>query len=88
MKTCEHCGVESHEDSELPITVDWLLTTKAFDVFGYPVLLASSCYPAASFVEVFRDGRVRVGGIFVHCSTRGDLRKLCSALGIELKEGE
>jgi len=85
-----------HADSETPIDEEWLrsvgFTGDDYDMpmpshAGYPgdLSMMTSGWAFITQYEKF-DGEDDDSCVQVRCKTRGDVRRLCAALGIELKE--
>jgi hypothetical protein len=83
MKRCEHCGNETHEDSELPITQEWLVAN------GWPNSSRGLWHVIIGVIIIFNGDMVFVNGYPTdHIRTRGDVRRLCAALGEPLMGGK
>ena len=86
---------EHPADDDEPVTVEWLdaLFTRSCKTHSHPNWRASG-ESRHGFRFVFHDSVLHVGVIFngttgiATCKTRGDVRRLCRALGIELKQPE
>lgn len=91
----EHPPAEHPSDDDEPISEEWLLTVGG--EHGYDGLMIDFFGPDDITMSVFLPdgandtchvgmGRKSNGVPLDHIKTRGDVRRLCAALGIELKE--
>lgn len=77
-------------DDDTPWDIEWLKAV-GFDAWADAVIAAQTRTRLRSkyrgpCLEFCRDGRVKVNGSDVPCTTRGEVRRLCRAIGHKLKE--
>lgn len=76
-------AAEHPPDDSDPLTEQWMRSVGAVDskTYGCLALIVST-----QLYLYFSDGKAGIKGQFVLCCTRGDVRRLCAALGSPLKE--
>lgn len=83
--TLAHAYAAEHPpDDDEPITEEWMRAAGAVEIksVGHVALIIST-----QLYLHYRDGKAGIKGQFVLCHTRGDVRRLCAALGSPLREG-
>lgn len=89
--TCGHCGHTRHRDDLTPVDEDWLrpLCVRVSDLESYWTIADiqhTSIYVVRWSYKPFR-WHLKVSDVTVsENATRGDVRRICSALGVPLKE--
>lgn len=89
--TCEHCGSIHRDDDQIAVTEEWLRSVSAADGHGcwiWPDKDGDQCYPLLLLERLSDCWSATICGDDWpnDIRTRGDVRRLCAALGIELQE--